>query len=454
MYEHSSIREERIYLGGYEVYRSWTTGANASLDVHRTTLHAMDDQRRVAMVENTIVDPKVSAGRRWRFQLDNHLGTTTLEVDHEGNVISYEEYHPYGTSAVKVQRSAAGFSQKRYRYTGKERDEETGLYYHGARYYAPWLGRWTAADPLGMVDGVNLFAYGQANPVRLRDPTGTETTAREEELGMSLPEEHELQPVGAAAEGGAIRSEGSVKSVGPSVHAQSRPSGIAPNVTGGGGTSARDPFARQGEEGAGSGSAPEPELKLEPESNSGNYSVTIGIEANGGKKTYSDGLHSPGDYGHTYMLARDPSGNVTAFSFGPGRMGVREMVSPASSRVPARTDWPLTDDSTVEYRYEVTQAQFDAGLQLMNDQKVAPGDFSMRRNCTSQVVDIANRGFGLDIPNGQTSLRLGKAWTYENVASPYRLNEQLEESGKSGSAIQGPALELRREWISGRKTAP
>ncbi|MGC4065031.1 MAG: RHS repeat-associated core domain-containing protein [Polyangiaceae bacterium] len=175
VYEHGQYREERIYLGGYEVYRRLNSG---TLDVHRTTLHAMDDQRRVAMVENTIVDPKVSAGRRWRFQLDNHLGTATLEVDHEGNVISYEEYHPYGTSAVKVQRSGAGFSQKRYRYTGKERDEETGLYYHGARYYAPWLGRWTAADPLGVAQpgkaDLNVYAYVRGRPLYAIDLTGME----------------------------------------------------------------------------------------------------------------------------------------------------------------------------------------------------------------------------------------------------------------------------------------
>jgi hypothetical protein len=42
-------------------------------------------------------------------------------------------------------------TSKRYRYTGKERDEESGLYYHGARYYAPWLGRWTAIDPLQLL---------------------------------------------------------------------------------------------------------------------------------------------------------------------------------------------------------------------------------------------------------------------------------------------------------------
>jgi len=67
-------------------------------------------------------------------------------------------------------------SQKRYRYTGKEKDEESGLYYHGARYYACWLGRWTATDPMELVDGLNLYMYCRGNPVCFKDPTGCSTT--------------------------------------------------------------------------------------------------------------------------------------------------------------------------------------------------------------------------------------------------------------------------------------
>jgi len=89
-------------------------------------------------------------------------------------VISYEEYHPYGTTAYWSASSAVEVSRKRYRYTGKEKDEETGLYYHGARYYAPWLGRWTAADPAGMVDGTDVFIYTHDNPIIYFDPTGTQ----------------------------------------------------------------------------------------------------------------------------------------------------------------------------------------------------------------------------------------------------------------------------------------
>jgi len=66
-------------------------------------------------------------------------------------------------------------SLKHYRYTGMERDEETGLNYHGARYYAPWLGRWTAADPIGIIDSLNLFVYVNGNPIILNDLNGNKS---------------------------------------------------------------------------------------------------------------------------------------------------------------------------------------------------------------------------------------------------------------------------------------
>ncbi|WP_437710025.1 SpvB/TcaC N-terminal domain-containing protein [Sorangium sp. So ce448] len=173
VWEHNGLVEERIYLGGYEVYRK----RNATgLVLERQTLHVMDGARRVAMVETKTVDTAgpFTVTPRVRYQLDNHLGSASLEVDGAGLVIGYEEYHPYGTTAYWSASSAAEVSRKRYRYTGKEKDEETGLYYHGARYYAPWLGRWTSADPAGMVDGPNLYAYVRGNPVILHDPEGKE----------------------------------------------------------------------------------------------------------------------------------------------------------------------------------------------------------------------------------------------------------------------------------------
>ena len=66
----------------------------------------------------------------------------------QAQIISYEEYTPYGSTSYQAVRSQTE-TPKRYRYTGKERDEESGLYYHGARYYAPWLARWIAVIPQG-----------------------------------------------------------------------------------------------------------------------------------------------------------------------------------------------------------------------------------------------------------------------------------------------------------------
>jgi RHS repeat-associated protein len=174
VWEHSGLVEERIYLGGWEVYRKRDPLGNLLLE--RETLHGMDGARRVVLVETKTVDVDAvgvfTPVSRMRFQLDNHLGSASLEVDESGLVIGYEEYHPYGTTAYASGRSAVEVSGKRYRYTGKERDEETGLYYHGVRHLAPWLGRWTSADPAGMVDGPNLYAYVEGNPIRLLDPTG------------------------------------------------------------------------------------------------------------------------------------------------------------------------------------------------------------------------------------------------------------------------------------------
>ncbi|XXX77327.1 RHS repeat-associated core domain-containing protein [Sorangium sp. So ce134] len=181
VYEHNGLIEERVYLGGWEVYRKRQRQEQTwEVVLERETLHMMDGERRVALIETKTIDTSVPAfqpGTVIRFQVGNQLGSAVLEVDDAGLVFSYEEYHPYGTTAYASGTGAAEMSRKRYRYTGKERDEETGLYYHGARYYAPWLGGWTAADPSGIeADGVNLYEYVRGNPVRLMDPSGTEST--------------------------------------------------------------------------------------------------------------------------------------------------------------------------------------------------------------------------------------------------------------------------------------
>ena len=166
--------EERFYVGPFEVWRRYNV--DGSTDTDRETLHVMDDQRRVAMVETLTWedDAAVEApAGRWRYQLDDHLGTSCGEVTAAGLEIGWEEYHPYGTTALSSFDATREVSGKRYRYTGMERDEETGLAYHSARYYAAWVGRWTSADPVDLAGGMNLYAYcGRRTPVAATDRSG------------------------------------------------------------------------------------------------------------------------------------------------------------------------------------------------------------------------------------------------------------------------------------------
>jgi RHS repeat-associated protein len=137
---------ERIYLGGYEVYREYDAdGSTVSLE--RETLHVMDDQQRIALVETRTQgsEPDVP-GQLIRYQFSNHLGSASLELDEQAHIISYEEYYPYGSTSYQAVRSGVEANPKRYRYTGLEQDEESGFSYHQTRYYAPWLGRWTSCD--------------------------------------------------------------------------------------------------------------------------------------------------------------------------------------------------------------------------------------------------------------------------------------------------------------------
>jgi RHS repeat-associated protein len=168
-------QKERIYLGNYEVYREYKSNG-VDKELERQSLHVMDDKQRFALVETRTkgIEPEIPK-QLIRFQLGNHLGSASLELADNGELISYEEYRPYGCTAFQAGRSGAEVSLKRYRYSGKERDEESGLYYYGARYCSPWLGTWTTVDPAGIVDGPNLYSYTRNNPIRYTDPTGNDS---------------------------------------------------------------------------------------------------------------------------------------------------------------------------------------------------------------------------------------------------------------------------------------
>lgn len=174
-----SLQFEWVYLGAVTLFRrrNRVTGV---LQMERWTVEISDDtgpfaQADTKTVDSSGFDPANPLGVPLvRYRYTDHLGSAVLETDGSGAVISYEEYHPYGTTAYRYGKPGTDLSLKRFRFSGHELDDETGLYYAGARYYAPWLGRWVSTDPSGCVDGSNLFRYCRNSPITVADPTGTQ----------------------------------------------------------------------------------------------------------------------------------------------------------------------------------------------------------------------------------------------------------------------------------------
>ncbi|MBQ5472599.1 MAG: hypothetical protein IIT58_11455 [Treponema sp.] len=164
--------------------------------------------KNVYLGETRIVTKLVSANeiRAWEevnkiyFYHSDHLGSASLITDENGNEYQRLEYTPYGEVWVdkysQIQESTALLP---YKFTGKERDEETGLYYYGARYLDAKYSRWLSCDPalgdyvpqapisdeakkhnqnLPGMGGVfntvnlNLYHYAGNNPLYYTDPTG------------------------------------------------------------------------------------------------------------------------------------------------------------------------------------------------------------------------------------------------------------------------------------------
>jgi RHS repeat-associated protein len=109
----------------------------------------------------------VTKGSSTFFYHQDGLGTVTDLTDSAGATAKSYSYDAYGNVVDQT-----GTVDQPYTYTGREFDSESGLSYYRARYYDPATGRFLQNDPIGLVGGLNLYAYANANPVSFVDPTG------------------------------------------------------------------------------------------------------------------------------------------------------------------------------------------------------------------------------------------------------------------------------------------
>ncbi|MBK7695350.1 MAG: thrombospondin type 3 repeat-containing protein [Saprospiraceae bacterium] len=106
----------------------------------------------------------------------DHIGSSTYLTDEAGNPYQFLLYLPFGESMAE--QKAGGYSTK-YRFTGKEVDEETGLYYFGARYYDPRISLWYGVDPLAAkYPNASPYIYCLNNPILFVDDDGKEIIIR------------------------------------------------------------------------------------------------------------------------------------------------------------------------------------------------------------------------------------------------------------------------------------
>ena len=159
------------------------------------------------------IDDKLRSknGTTVRYFLTDHLGSTVALADASGAIVSSTSYDSFGNAASKIgnanQKQAAGSAASStgraasstgsaasgqatanatpniatsYRYTGREYDEETGLYYYRNRWYDPEIGRFISEDPVGFAGGdINLYSYVGNNPLSFIDPYGNYACKRQ-----------------------------------------------------------------------------------------------------------------------------------------------------------------------------------------------------------------------------------------------------------------------------------
>jgi len=166
---------EYVYDGdGQRVKKSsgrlyWGAGPLAESDANGTLV-----AEYVFVNGQRAVRRDVSTGAMHYYFLD-HLGSTSVVANSSGTIENESDYLPFGE-----ENAFQNATEQHFKFTGKERDTETGLDYFGARYYGSNMGRFTSPDPshdsvrLDNPQTWNRYTYVLNNPLELIDPTGEE----------------------------------------------------------------------------------------------------------------------------------------------------------------------------------------------------------------------------------------------------------------------------------------
>ncbi len=175
--------ELRLFIDGTK--ESATTAATGSLaattkvlwlgsyNAKNHHLHGYLDDLSIynrALSNSEITDLVNDVDKRYEYHHVNALGSNIVSTDDNQNVLVRYEYDVFG--AIRSETDTSADTRK---FTGKEFDADSNLYYCAARYYDPYIGRFTQRDPIG--DGVNWYAYTYNNPLKFIDPTGLQTEA-------------------------------------------------------------------------------------------------------------------------------------------------------------------------------------------------------------------------------------------------------------------------------------
>lgn len=135
-----------------------------------------------------------------RYQLGDPLRSVAFQLGSDGALLSYEEYVPYGGTSFAVVADAEALDGKQARYSQEPRDRATGLYYYGARYLAPWTGRWSSPDPAGPIDSLNLFSFVTGNPTTSIDVGGALQITLADGTVIDVPESEILEAIFKSAD--------------------------------------------------------------------------------------------------------------------------------------------------------------------------------------------------------------------------------------------------------------